>query len=88
MAQSLLESHPFGGDLGQQTGDEVFDLGGEVAWELKVDFQYFFVGLLSASFGLKRSMTRTQLIAQNANAPHINHLIILVSQHNLRRDIV
>ncbi len=56
--------------------------------EFDIDIENFSIGLLSAFGRLKRSMASAKFIAKHANTPNINHLIILISHDDLRRDIV
>jgi len=56
--------------------------------EFDINIEYFSIGLLPTLRRLEWCMASAQLIAQNANTPNIDHLIVLVSHDNFRRDIV
>ena len=56
--------------------------------KLKIYIKYFSVGLLPAFGWLEGSMSSAEFIAENSYTPDIHHLIVLVTHHDLRRNIV
>lgn len=74
--------------LDQQLGDEILHFFGQVARELEVHGQNLLVGLFPAFRGLERSVTGAELVAEDSDTPHIHHLVVLIAQHDLGRDVI
>lgn len=56
--------------------------------EFQIDVQDLPIGLLPALGRLEGRMPCTQLIAEHADTPDIDHFIILVPHDNLGRDVI
>jgi hypothetical protein len=88
MIEAFLKGHPTLWVSNQQPADKVLNIVREMPRKLQFHIDYFLVRILSALLRFKRRVPRTQLITQNSNTPHINHLIIIFASNNLRRNII
>lgn len=86
--QALFQRHAVLRVAYKQPRDEVLGIIGEMPWELQVNVDDLFVGVLAALLRLEGSVACAQLVAEHTHAPHVDQVVVVVANDDFRRHVV